>query len=132
MSRTRIAEEIVTVCRRLYDRGLIAGQDGNVSVRLDSGHILVTPSGLSKVDVTPESLVERMSCAPARLFKLPGGTLRKRAIGDVTVFDPDAVWTVDPSRFASKGRNTPYAGRELRGLIEVTVVDGRVIHRRSS
>ena len=58
MSRTRIAGEIVTVCRRLYDRGLIAGQDGNVSVRLDSGHILVTPSGLSKVDVTPESLVE--------------------------------------------------------------------------
>jgi L-fuculose-phosphate aldolase len=58
VSRTRIAGEIVTVCRRLYDRGLIAGQDGNVSVRLDSGHILVTPSGLSKVDVTPESLVE--------------------------------------------------------------------------
>lgn len=58
MSRARIADEIVTVCRRLYERGLIAGQDGNVSVRLDSGHILVTPSGLSKVDVTPESLVE--------------------------------------------------------------------------
>ena len=77
-------------------------------------------------------LVERMSCAPARLFKLPGGTLRKGAIGDVTVFDPDAVWTVDPSRFASKGRNTPYAGRELRGLVDLTVVDGRVIHRRSS
>jgi len=77
-------------------------------------------------------LVERMSCAPARLFKLPGGTLRKGAIGDVTVFDPDAVWTVDPTRFASKGRNTPYAGHELRGLVELTVVDGRVIHRRSS
>ena len=58
MSRARIAEEIVAVCRRLYDRGLIAGQDGNVSVRLDSGHILVTPAGLSKVDVTPDSLVE--------------------------------------------------------------------------
>ncbi|HEX7980763.1 MAG TPA: dihydroorotase, partial [Gemmatimonadaceae bacterium] len=77
-------------------------------------------------------LVERMSCAPARLFKLPGGTLRPGAIADVTVFDPDAVWTVDPTRFASKGRNTPYAGRELRGLVELTVVDGRVIHRRSS
>jgi L-fuculose-phosphate aldolase len=58
VSRARIAEEIVAVCRRLYDRGLIAGQDGNVSVRLDSGHILVTPAGLSKVDVTPDSLVE--------------------------------------------------------------------------
>ena len=77
-------------------------------------------------------LVERMSCAPARLFKLPGGTLRKGAIADVTVFDPDAVWTVDPTRFASKGRNTPYTGLELRGLVALTVVDGRVIHRRST
>lgn len=46
------------MCCRLYDRGLIAGQDGNVSVRLGSGHILVTPAGLSKVDVTPDHLVE--------------------------------------------------------------------------
>ena len=58
MSRQSIADEIVAVCRRLYDRGLIAGQDGNVSVRLRSGHILVTPSGLSKVDVTRDTLVE--------------------------------------------------------------------------
>lgn len=58
MSRQSLAEEIVAVCCRLYDRGLIAGQDGNVSVRLKSGHILVTPTGLSKVDVTPDSLVE--------------------------------------------------------------------------
>jgi dihydroorotase len=72
-----------------------------------------------------------MSCAPARLFKLPGGTLRRGALGDVTVFDPDAEWTVDPARFASKGRNTPYTGRALKGLAELTVVDGRVIHRRT-
>src|SRR5512140_1763 len=58
MSRESLAEEIVAVCCRLYDRGLIAGQDGNVSVRLGSGHILVTPAGLSKVDVLPEDLVE--------------------------------------------------------------------------
>jgi dihydroorotase len=77
-------------------------------------------------------LVERMSCAPARLFRLPGGTLRKGAIADVTVFDPDAEWTVDPSRFASKGRNSPYAGRTLRGLVDLTGVDGRVIHRRAT
>jgi dihydroorotase len=74
-------------------------------------------------------LVERMSCAPARLFKLPGGTLRKGALADVTVFDPGAEWTVDPSRFVSKGRNTPYAGHTLRGRVDFTVVDGRVIHR---
>src|SRR5690348_3088552 len=51
------AEQIVLVCRRLYERGLVAGPDGNVSVRLEDGSILVTPSGMSKVDVTVEDLV---------------------------------------------------------------------------
>ncbi len=49
---------IVDVCRRLYQRGLIAGSDGNVSVRLNDQCVLVTPSGLSKVDVTVDDLVE--------------------------------------------------------------------------
>lgn len=49
-------EAIVDVCRRLWQAGLIAGPDGNVSVRLRDGNVLVTPSGLSKVDVLPEQL----------------------------------------------------------------------------
>ena len=76
------------------------------------------------------TLVERMACAPARLFKLPGGTLRRGSAADVTVFDPAAPWTVDPARFRSKGRNTPYTGQTLRGVVDLTIVDGRVIHRR--
>jgi L-fuculose-phosphate aldolase len=48
----------VEVCRRLYDRGLIAGPDGNVSVRVAPDRVLVTPSGMSKVDVTAADLVE--------------------------------------------------------------------------
>jgi dihydroorotase len=75
------------------------------------------------------TLIERMSCAPARVFHLSGGTLRKGSVADVTVFDPDAEWTVDATRFRSKGRNTPYAGKRLRGRVHATVVDGRVIHR---
>lgn len=50
-------DEIALVCRRLYERGLVAGPDGNVSVRQADGSIVVTPSGLSKVDVTPDDLV---------------------------------------------------------------------------
>ena len=50
--------EIVAVCRRLYERGLIAGPDGNVSVRLAPDRILVTPAGMSKVDVEEQDLVE--------------------------------------------------------------------------
>jgi L-fuculose-phosphate aldolase len=49
--------DIVRVCRRLHDRGLIAGPDGNVSVRLAEDRILVTPSGFSKADVKEEDLV---------------------------------------------------------------------------
>lgn len=74
-------------------------------------------------------LVERMSNAPARIFRLPGGTLRRGSPGDVTVFDPTAEWTVDAARFRTKGRNTPYQGMTLTGRAHVTVVDGRIVHR---
>jgi dihydroorotase len=74
-------------------------------------------------------LVERMSCAPARVFKLPGGTLRRGSPADVTVFDPFVKWTVDPTKFRSKGRNTPYTGRTLTGRTRFTVVDGVIVHR---
>lgn len=59
MSGTRTARlEIVRVCQRLYDRGLIAGAEGNVSVRIAVDRLIVTPSGMSKVDVRAEDLVE--------------------------------------------------------------------------
>ncbi|HEY2377406.1 MAG TPA: class II aldolase/adducin family protein [Gemmatimonadaceae bacterium] len=48
---------MVRVCRRLYERGLIAGGEGNVSARLDDGSILVTPSGVQKIDVVEDDLV---------------------------------------------------------------------------
>lgn len=57
-ARAAARRDIVRVCRRLYAAGLIAGQDGNVSVRLPSGTILVTPAGPCKVDVTESDLVE--------------------------------------------------------------------------
>ncbi|MEO6445763.1 MAG: class II aldolase/adducin family protein [Gemmatimonadaceae bacterium] len=53
-----VRREIVTVCRRLYERGLIAGPDGNVSARIAPDRILVTPSGMSKVDVQADDLIE--------------------------------------------------------------------------
>ena len=74
-------------------------------------------------------LVDRMACAPARLFHLPGGTLRAGAPADVTVFDPERRWTVRPEEFLSKGRNTPYAGMTLIGRAVCTVVGGEIVHQ---
>ena len=56
------------------------------------------------------------------------GTLAVGAPGDVTVFDPEERWTVDPARFASKGRNTPLAGVELQGRVRAVVVAGELRH----
>jgi dihydroorotase len=72
-------------------------------------------------------LVERMSTSPARAFHLPGGSLRQGAPADVTVFDPAAEWVVDPVEFVSKSRNTPFAGRTLRGRTRLTIVGGRLV-----
>lgn len=73
------------------------------------------------------TMVERMSVAPARVFNLPGGTLKVGSAGDVTVFDPEAEWVVDPQRFLSKSRNTPFAGWKLKGRPRYTVVAGGVV-----
>lgn len=74
-------------------------------------------------------LVDRMSCAPARVMGLECGTLAPGAPADVVVFDPGERWTVDPDAFVSKSRNTPFAGRELRGRVHRTLVDGETRYR---
>lgn len=74
-------------------------------------------------------LVDRMSCTPARLFNLPGGSLKRGSVADVTVFDPKTRWKVKPSEFLSKGRNSPYAGMTLVGRAACTIVAGSVVYR---
>jgi dihydroorotase len=73
-------------------------------------------------------LIDRMSCAPARLWHLPGGSLRTGGVADLVVFDPAASWTVAPERFRSKSRNTPWAGETLPGVVRMTLVNGRVVY----
>ena len=79
--------------------------------------------------LTLPQMIDAMSCKPARVFHLGGGTLARGSLGDVTVFDPARRWTVDPARFKSKGRNTPYGGHTLQGQARVTVVDGNLVYR---
>ena len=72
-------------------------------------------------------MVTRMSVTPAKLFNLPGGTLEVGQPADVTVFDPDGEWTVDPAHFLSKSGNTPFTGWTLKGKPRYTVVGGEVV-----
>lgn len=74
-----------------------------------------------------ETLIERMTCAPAHVFKLNAGTLAEGAPADVTVIDTELIWTVDPKNFYTRGRHSPFAGRELKGRAVLTVVDGQIV-----
>jgi dihydroorotase len=75
---------------------------------------------------------EIFSAGPARAFGLPGGTLAPGSPANVTLFDPRTPWRVDPSRFESLSRNTPFAGWDLVGAVAATIVEGRIVWRRET
>jgi len=70
------------------------------------------------------------STNPARVFGLPGGSLKVGAPADVTLLDLEARLTVNPDRFRSLSRNTPFAGQRLKGWPAATLVGGKVVWRR--
>jgi dihydroorotase len=72
--------------------------------------------------------LEAMTTGPARAMNLDRGTLKVGAPADITLIDLDRQWTVDPAKFKSKSRNTPFAGMKLKGRAVLTIVDGRTVY----
>lgn len=79
--------------------------------------------------LTLPEIAAKMSGNPARILGLEGGEIAEGAAADLTIADLDEEWTVDSSKFLSKGKNTPFNGRKLSGAIKYTVVDGNVKYR---
>ena len=75
-----------------------------------------------------EAAVAKLTAEPARAFGLSKGSLAPGADADVVVVDPEAHWEVDPARFRSKSRNTPFAGWKVKGRVITTIVAGRVVY----
>jgi dihydroorotase len=83
--------------------------------------------------ITLSDLIARLTCEPARLLKDELlGTLQIGAPADVTIIDPYKEWTVDPTAFASKGKNTPLAGRVLKGRTMATIYSGKLVYKDNS
>jgi dihydroorotase len=76
--------------------------------------------------------IERLTVGPAQCYGLPAGTLKLGSPADVTIFDPDEEFIVDPASFQSRGRNTPLAGLPLHGVVHHTFVNGAHVYDRSS
>jgi dihydroorotase len=84
-------------------------------------HGLIEPGHLTWPDV-----IRKLTINPAELLGIPKGTLRPGADADVTIIDPEARWTIDPARFHSKSRNTPFGGWDVRGRAHTAIVSGEV------
>ncbi len=83
---------------------------------------LIEPGHLS----WPEA-IRKLTVEPATLINLPTkGTLKPGADADVTIIDPHTEWTIDPSQFHSKSKNSPFGGWKARGRAHTVIVDGEV------
>ena len=75
------------------------------------------------------SLIGLLSTNPARILGLAAGTLKEGAPADITIFDPESEWVVDPAKFQSRSRNCPFSGWKLKGKVITVLVDGRIVFR---
>lgn len=80
--------------------------------------------------LTLSEMILRLSDLPARLFKLPAGTLEPGSNADVVIFDPDEKQTF--THFVSRSQNSPFLGWPLVGAVERTLVGGQTVYERST
>ena len=121
---------------------LIATDHAPHSVEEKSKPLTEAPSGITGLEtslglgitslvkpgyLTLTELLEKMTCNPASLYKLPGGSIQSGAPADFVIFDPDEKWTV--TEFASKASNSPFKGAELYGKIHYTICNGKIVYR---
>lgn len=74
-------------------------------------------------------ILRKMTINPACILRIQRGRLALGTEADMVLFDPNEEWTVDPERFASMGRNTPFGGHKVKGRVKYTIVSGNVIYR---
>lgn len=78
-----------------------------------------------KIDL--RTLISKMTAEPAKIFKLDGGNLSIDAPADITIIDPELVWTVDAKKFYTKGSHSPFIGRQFKGRAVATIVHGNLM-----
>ena len=87
-----------------------------LSLRLVADGILTLPA-----------LVDKMSCAPAKILGIDRGTLKPGSVADITIIDPEQEWLVEAEKLASKSKNTPFLGWSMKGKAAYTILAGKVV-----
>lgn len=108
-------------------RGLTRAPSGMVGLETSLAITLTQLYHTGKMELP--DIIRRMTANPAAILHIQKGRLSLGSDADITIFDPNEEWTIDPGQFASKGRNTPFAGRTVKGRVKYTIVGGQVIYQ---
>ncbi len=84
---------------------------------------------VEKKVLTLKQLIEKMSLNPAKILGLAGGSLKVAGPADIVIFDPASTWRVNKKEIVSKSKNSPFIGRELKGVVEYTICRGKIVYR---
>lgn len=98
-------------------------------VGLETAVALTITQLVAKGHLTPMQMAEKMSYNPAQVIRSDRGTLEIGKPADVTVIDPEAEYTIDAETFLSKGKNTPFHGWKVKGLVKATICDGKIAYQ---
>lgn len=107
------------------DREYIYAPSGFPGLETSVGILFTELYHKNKIDL--KTLISKMTAQPAQIFGLNAGTLSVDAPADVTIIDPELVWTVDSKNFYTKGSHSPFIGRELKGRVVATIVHGNLM-----
>ena len=102
----------------------------NGIIGLETAFSLAVTNLIDTGVLTPEQLVERMSCSPARILKVKGGVIKEGEPADITIADPNAEITYTEGDIHSKSKNSPFLNQKLKGCVKATIMDGIVRARR--
>lgn len=97
-------------------------------VGLETSVSLVVTELLAKGVITPLKMAEIMSYNPAKVIGIDRGTLQVGKVADITIIDPNKEYVIDKNEFVSKGKNTPFDGKKVKGKVMTTIVNGKIVY----
>lgn len=100
-------------------------------VGLETAAAITMTELVDKGYLTIMQMAEKMSYNPAKILGLDKGVVEEGKAADLVVFHPKKQYVIDPAEFKSKGRNTPFAGKKVKGMVMATIANGRVLYERA-
>lgn len=97
-------------------------------VGLETAAALTYTELVDKGWLTMMQMAQKMSYNPAKVLNIDKGTLQEGKVADLVIFNTEKEYTIDASKFASKGRNTPFHGRKVKGMVMATICDGKIVY----